>query len=141
MEVLDLWPASIKHVGGISDNTAMRYLEWEEMRCYRQAAGIVSVTVSFVRVIRERGIDFSKFAVVKNEANQELFRPCAKDDGLLSSLCLEGKFVVGFIGTHGMAHKLDFIVCCAGNSANLDVHFLFIGEGAERRVSWYWPGR
>lgn len=133
MEVRDLWPASIKHVGGMKDNLAMRYLEREEMRCYRQAAGIVSVTDSFVRVITNRGIDGGKFAVVKNGANMELFRPRDKDQVLLASLGLEGKFVVGYIGTHGMAHKLDFIVRCACTVADPAVHFLFIGDGAEKR--------
>ncbi|MEE9905291.1 MAG: glycosyltransferase family 4 protein [Chlorobium sp.] len=133
MEVRDLWPASIKHVGGMDDNAAIRYLEWEEMRCYRQAAGIVMVTDSFVRVITERGIEREKCAVVKNGANLELFRPRVKSCELLASLGLEGKFIVGYIGTHGMAHKLDFIVRCATKVQNPDIHFLFIGDGAEKK--------
>jgi len=133
MEVRDLWPESIKHVGGMDDNAVMRYLEWEEMRCYRKAAGIVTVTDSFVEVIRNKGIEAGKFAVVKNGANLELFRPRPKSDTLLDSLGLRGKFVVGYIGTHGMAHKLDFIVRCAGKVADRRVHFLFIGEGAEKK--------
>ena len=133
MEVRDLWPASIKHVGGMNDNVVMRYLEWEEMRCYRQAAGIVTVTDSFVEVIRKKGIDGGKFAVVKNGANLDLFRPREKNKSLLLSLGLEGKFVVGYIGTHGMAHKLEFIIGCAGKVRHPDVHFLFIGDGAEKK--------
>jgi hypothetical protein len=133
MEVRDLWPESIKHVGGMNDNAVMKYLEWEEKRCYRQAAGIITVTDSFVRVIREKGIDVGKFAVVKNGANLELFRPRPKNTDLIESLRSEGKFVVGYIGTHGMAHKLDFIVDCAKKVKNPNVHFLFIGEGAEKK--------
>jgi len=133
MEVRDLWPASIKHVGGMNDSAVIRYLEWEEVRCYRQTAGIVTVTDSFVRVIRQRGIDGGKFAVVKNGANLELFRPREKNAELLASLGLDGKFVVGYIGTHGMAHKLDFIVRCATKIKNPAIHFLFIGDGAEKK--------
>jgi len=133
MEVRDLWPASIKHVGGMNDSAVIRYLEWEEMRCYRQARGIVTVTDSFVRVITERGIDGGKFAVVKNGANLELFKPREKNGELLATLGLEGKFVVGYIGTHGMAHKLDFIVRCANKVRNSAIHFLFIGDGAEKK--------
>jgi len=133
MEVRDLWPASIKHVGGMQDNAAMKYLEWEELRCYRKATGIVTVTDSFVRVIREKGIEGGKFAVVKNGANVDLFYPRPKNAALLESLGLGGKFVVGYIGTHGMAHKLDFIVSCAKKVPHPSIHFLFIGDGAEKK--------
>ncbi|ANT65153.1 glycosyltransferase family 4 protein [Prosthecochloris sp. CIB 2401] len=132
MEVRDLWPESIKHVGGMQDNAVIKYLEWEEKRCYEQAAGIVTVTDSFVREIKEKGIDCDKFAVVKNGANLELFRPRQKNQVLLDAHGLQGKFVVGYIGTHGMAHKLDFIVSCAIQVKHADVHFLFIGNGAEK---------
>jgi len=133
MEVRDLWPESIKHVGGMTDNVVIKYLEWEEIRCYRKAAGIVSVTDSFVKVIRQKGINDDKFAVVKNGANLDLFHPRPKNLTLLDSLGLHGKFVIGYIGTHGMAHKLDFIIDCARKVRNPDVHFLFIGEGAEKK--------
>jgi len=133
MEVRDLWPASIKHVGAMSSDPLLKYLEWEAMRCYRQASGIVTVTDSFVKVIGELGIDAGKFAVVKNGANVDLFYPRPKNSELLEKLKLQGKFVVGYIGTHGMAHKLDFIVRCATKVSNPDVHFLFIGDGAEKK--------
>jgi len=133
MEVRDIWPESIKQVGGMKDSVVMRYLEWEEVRCYRKAVGIVTVTDSFVEVIRKKGIDAGKFAVVKNGANLELFRPRPKNEPLVASLGLQGKFVVGYIGTHGMAHKLDFIVQCAGKVVDSRVHFLFIGDGAEKK--------
>lgn len=45
---------------------------------------------------------------------------------------LEEKFVFGYLGTHGMAHKLDFIVECAAKITEVDIHFLFIGNGAQK---------
>jgi len=133
MEVRDLWPESIKHVGGMKSGAVMRYLEWEEMRCYREAAGIVTVTDSFARIIKGRGIEGEKFAVVKNGANLELFFPRPKNKGIVDALGLRDKFVVGYIGTHGMAHKLDFIIRAAKNVDNAAIHFLFIGDGAEKK--------
>lgn len=41
--------------------------------------------------------------------------------------------MIGYIGTHGLAHKLDFILQCAKNmQGKNDYHFLFIGAGAEK---------
>lgn len=133
MEVRDLWPESIKTVGAMKDNLFIRYFEWQEMRCYKSAKKIVVVTDSFKKTLVERGVDGDKIAVVKNGVDRVLFAPQPKDLTLMEEMGLKGKKIIGYIGTHGMAHKLDFIMDCAKNmSGKNDYHFLFIGSGAER---------
>ncbi len=133
MEVRDLWPESIKTVGAIKDNAFIRYFEWQEKRCYNSAWKIVVVTDSFKRTLIQRGIPAEKIEVVKNGVNKNLFQPIPKDEALIDELGLRGKKVIGYIGTHGMAHKLDFILQCAANMRERkDCHFLFIGSGAEK---------
>lgn len=110
MEVRDMWPESIKTVGAMKDNAFIRYFEWEEMRCYKSARKIVMVTDSFKKKLISRGIPAEKISVVKNGVNKDLFAPMGKDEALLDELGLRGKKIVGYIGTHGMAHKLDFII-------------------------------
>ena len=134
MEVRDLWPESIKTVGAMKDNLFIRYFEWEEKRCYNSASEIVVVTESFKRKLIERGVFAENIAVVKNGVDRSLFTPQSKDQLLLNELGLNGKIIVGYIGTHGMAHKLDFILSSALELKNLypQYHFLFIGSGAER---------
>ncbi len=133
MEVRDLWPESIKTVGAMKDNAFIRYFEWEEMRCYKSAKKIVVVTDSFKKTLTARGIDPQKIFVVKNGANRELFKPVPKNQELIKKLGLEGKRIIGYIGTHGMAHKLDFIIRCAKNmEGKNNFHFLFIGSGAAK---------
>ncbi len=133
MEVRDLWPESIKTVGAMKDNMFIKYFEWQEIRCYKSAKHIVVVTDSFKKNLIARGIDEAKISVVKNGANRELFRPMEKDSSIISQLGLDGKKVIGYIGTHGMAHKLDFILECAKHmEGKNNYHFLLIGSGAER---------
>lgn len=134
MEVRDLWPESIKTVGAMKDNAFIRHFEWQEKRCYKSAVKIVVVTDSFRKKLIERGIPSEKIAVVKNGVDRSLFIPEQKDTELISKLKLEGKTVVGYIGTHGMAHKLDFIIQTASKlkDTNPEYHFLFIGNGAEK---------
>lgn len=133
MEVRDLWPESIKTVGAMKDNLFIRYFEWEEMRCYRSAKKIVVVTDSFKRKLIERSVDEQKIFVVKNGVDKSLFKPMKKDADIVKQLHLEGKTVVGYIGTHGMAHKLDFILNCANNLKNdKSLHFILMGGGAEK---------
>lgn len=133
MEVRDLWPESIKTVGAKKDNLFIRYFEGEERRCYHSARKIVVVTDSFKTKLIQRGISPEKIDVVKNGANRALFQPLPKDEALLWELHLEGKRIIGYIGTHGMAHKLDFILRCAKSlEEDSKYHFLFIGDGAEK---------
>lgn len=134
MEVRDLWPESIKTVGLVKkDNLFIRYFEWQEMRCYRSAWRIVVVTDAFKRCIANRGIDPAKIFVVKNGVNSDLFHPMPKDDELLNELGLQEKYIIGYIGTHGLAHKLDFIMHCAYELRNdPKIHFLFVGNGAAK---------
>lgn len=135
MEVRDLWPESIKSVGILNDSPIIRFFEWEEKRCYNSAQRIVVVTDSFKKQLITRGIPEDKIFVVKNGVNRELFMPIPKDEELLQCLGLKGKKIIGYIGTHGMAHKLDFILHCAKHleeNGNKEYHFLFIGSGAEK---------
>ncbi|MHA7865493.1 glycosyltransferase family 4 protein [Flagellimonas marinaquae] len=132
MEVRDLWPESIKTVGAINDNSILRYLEYVEKRCYKSAHQIITVTESFKKVLIDKGIQKDKIHVIKNGADLNLFQPKEKDDTLIKTLGLEGKQILGYIGTHGMAHKLDFLLDCAKALEHTAYHFLFIGAGAEK---------
>jgi glycosyltransferase involved in cell wall biosynthesis len=132
MEVRDLWPESIKNVGAAKDGPIIRFFEWWEKRLYKTSKHIVVVTDAFKEAIIKKSINGDKISVVKNGANLELYQPGEKNQQLAESLGLEGKKVVGYIGTHGMAHKLDFILRCAQKVQEKNYHFLFIGAGAEK---------
>jgi glycosyltransferase involved in cell wall biosynthesis len=130
MEVRDLWPDSIKAVGAMKESPVLKYFSMEEKWCYQSAEKIVVVTNSFKREIIKMGIPAEKIYVVKNGANTELFRPQAKCEELLCKYKMEGKRVLGYVGTLGMAHKIDFLIDCV---KGLDDYVLMIlGNGAER---------
>ncbi|MCX5652986.1 MAG: glycosyltransferase family 4 protein, partial [Planctomycetota bacterium] len=56
-ELRDLWPESIKAVGAMKNERAIRFLEAVEMFLYRKSARVVSVTRSFKDILVRRGID------------------------------------------------------------------------------------
>lgn len=133
MEVRDLWPESIKAVGALEEGFILNVLETIELKLYKSARLIVSLTHSFKKNMMERGINPDKINVIKNGSNLDLFSFKPKNENLINKLDLNGKFIVGYIGTLGMAHKLDFIVDCASEIEDNTIHFLFIGEGAEKK--------
>ncbi len=132
-ELRDLWPESIKTVGAMEQGKAIKWLEKIELGLYRDADRVVAVTEAFRRNLISRGIDAKKIEVVSNGANLKLYTPCPKEERLLRELGLEGKFVVGYIGTHGMAHSLDFIVRSLARVRDPEIHFLFVGDGAVKK--------
>ena len=134
-ELRDIWPASITAVGAMKDSFVIRLLEKLEMFLYRRADSIVSVTHAFKRELVERGVEADKIEVVLNGVDLQKFQPASDKDPLLASKYnLEGKFVAGYIGTHGMAHGLEKIVHVAEQLQEYsDIRILFVGGGAARK--------
>ncbi|TLM64506.1 MAG: glycosyltransferase family 4 protein [Deltaproteobacteria bacterium] len=136
-ELRDLWPESIKAVGAMRESAAIRFLEKVEMFLYRKAARIVSVTESFRQTLVRRGIDGGKIAVVTNGVDIARFQPMAKDAELVARHGLQGKFVAGYIGTHGMAHALETILAAAERlqrEGDDTFRFILLGDGARKPV-------
>jgi glycosyltransferase involved in cell wall biosynthesis len=129
-ELRDIWPESIQSVGAIRDKRTLDILEKIELALYRDADRVVAVTDSFRENLVSRGIDIDKVSVVTNGSNMELFNLKEKNQKFIEELNLQDKFIIGYIGTHGMAHSLDFIVKSIAKIDDNSIHFLFIGNGA-----------
>lgn len=135
-ELRDIWPASIAAVGVMEKNTLIKLLERLEMFLYHRADRIVSVTNSFKTELIKRGIDAAKIDVVINGVDLSKYQPVKeKDKDLAGQYGLQGKFVVGYIGTHGLAHALDKVLDVAHLLGDeQDICFMFAGGGAGRAV-------
>ena len=137
-ELRDLWPESIKAVGAMKESAAIRALEGLELFLYRKAARIVSVTHSFKKTLISRGVDGEKIEVVTNGVDMSRFKPMPKDAELLRELGLEGKFVAGYVGTHGLAHHLETLLDAAemlrAQPGGANFHFLLLGDGARKQA-------
>lgn len=131
-ELRDLWPESISAVGMMNNSFLIRMLEKIELALYRDASLIIPNTESFKKNLIKRGISAEKINVVHNGADFSLFLVNPVDQNLRSMLKLEDKFIIGYLGTHGLAHGLDFILDCASNIIEDNIHFLFVGDGAEK---------
>jgi len=132
-ELRDIWPESIRTVGAMDTGFVLNTLEKIELFLYKNSNKVVAVTDAFKTNLINRGIPSSNIEVVTNGSNMELFSPRVKDEKLLDSLGLKDKFIVGYIGTHGLAHSLDFIISSLSKIKDTEIHFLFIGDGAMKK--------
>jgi len=135
-EVRDLWPESLTAVGmGTSDSMLNRALGSVAGFLYKRSEHIVVVTPAFQEyLIRNWRVPPEKISVVENGVESDLFNPQVTNSDLRRELGAEGKFVVGYLGTMGMAHGLETVVQAATELQRTapNVLFLMVGEGSDK---------
>tara|TARA_B110000259_G_C14007843_1_gene398557 strand:- start:392 stop:1603 length:1212 start_codon:yes stop_codon:yes gene_type:complete len=134
MEVRDLWPESIVAVGAMKrQDLTFKFLRKIEIKLYHSANLIIVVTDQFKKYISSLNVVSSKIFIIKNGVIHSNFIPSNKNNQLLEKHGLTGKFIVSYIGTHGMAHALDFILNCANTIKDPKIHFILQGDGSEKQ--------
>lgn len=133
-ELRDIWPASITAVGAMKRGWIINILEKLELFMYRQADLIISVTHSFKSELKNRGVSADRIKVVLNGVDLKRYNPLQeKDEYLADKYKLNNKFVIGYIGTHGLAHALENVIEAAELIKKEDnIRIIFVGGGADR---------
>jgi glycosyltransferase involved in cell wall biosynthesis len=140
-EVRDLWPQTLVDIGGHSDKSiVVKLLRVMERFLYKKAEKTVVLHPRASDYIERQGIPASKIVYIPNGVSPDLFSGTGAKipqelNEIISSLRSEGKWLVVYLGAHGIANALDTIV----ESARLlqdegadKVHFLFVGDGPEK---------
>jgi colanic acid biosynthesis glycosyl transferase WcaI len=132
-EVRDVWPEEIVAVGVMKNGIAIKMLEAIEVFLYKKADLIVTVAHGTMDILAEKGISPSKMALVPNGVSISLFQSGSGGESIRRKLGKPNDFIVGYIGTHGMAHRLDIVLEAAEILRNvIDIAFLFVGDGADK---------
>jgi colanic acid biosynthesis glycosyl transferase WcaI len=132
LEVRDLWPKHIIDLGTITNPLIIRGLKGLEMFLYRRSRAVIAVAEASRRHIEDLGVPASKLHTITNGIDEEFFVPKPKN-GLRAEHGWSEKFVVLYIGTHGLSQGLDTILDTAALlSREPRYQFVFVGSGAER---------
>ncbi len=133
-EIRDLWPASIGATQAIGRGARfLRLLEKLELSLYRHSTRILALSPAFKTDLIRRGIPPEKIDVVINGANLELFQAgLPRDQEITRQYGLEGRFVVGYLGTLGLAHGLENVLAAAELLRGTEITFFFVGVGAAK---------
>lgn len=130
LDVRDLWPAAATALGELSNKRIISLAEKIEKILYKNADAIVAVTRGFCEFIRQKGGDKNKIFYIPNGTVEDLFKPLASDPKMKKKLGLEGKFIVTFAGTLGIAQGLWSLIHAAKLLRHYDdIVLLFIGDG------------
>lgn len=136
LEVRDLWPEGIVAVGALkAGHPLIRALEQIERTLYRHAAGVLSVTDSFVDHFVARGVARERIAVVKNGIDAALFDPDVPAAPLRQQLGIPADaLLVLYCGTIGLPQDVGLLARAAALAGpdGPDFHVVVVGHGVGR---------
>jgi glycosyltransferase involved in cell wall biosynthesis len=135
-EIRDLWPESAIDTGVLTNKWIIKMAYAFEAFIYKKAALINVLTPAFYNTLKEKknvserkllmipnAADFSLSEEVLNSFDREAFR---RENNL------EGKFVITYVGAHGVANHLEQLIDAAELLEDTNVLFLLIGQGMEK---------
>jgi glycosyltransferase involved in cell wall biosynthesis len=133
MEVRDLWPAIFVELGILKNRFLINTCERLELFLYKRAVKVVTVTEAFRQNLIARGIPSEKIVTIPNGADTDYWKP---DDAFPDNEKdpeFRDKFIVLYVGAHGISHALNRILDVAKKvQGHPDIRFLFVGDGAEK---------
>lgn len=132
-EVRDLWPESAIDTGVLTNKWIIKLAFWVESFLYKKSILINVLTPAFRNhLINKKNISPEKIIFIPNAADFSL------SDNLLhkfdvkkfrSELDLDDKFVITYVGAHGVANHLDQVLDVAETMVDTPTVFLLIGDG------------
>ncbi|WP_409267696.1 glycosyltransferase family 4 protein [Massilia sp. BHUDP2] len=137
-EVHDLWPLSPMELGGFSrHHPFIRLLQAAEDYACRHADTVVSILPKVREHLEARGMAPHKLHVIPNgtDLSEWLVAPPALPeelDALLAGLRAQGRTVVGYAGSHGLANALDTLLDAAALLKDKPLAFVLVGDGPEK---------
>ncbi len=132
LEVRDLWPDAIKAVRIDASRRSMEFLRKIERYMYGRADRIVIASPAFGEHLLRKSVPPEKIHVITNGVSADLFERRPNGRAHFNGP-MKDKFLVAYIGTHGLAHGLETFIDAAGRfRGDSGIQFIMVGEGAAK---------
>ncbi|MBZ9629086.1 glycosyltransferase family 4 protein [Psychroflexus sp. CAK1W] len=135
-EIRDLWPESAIDTGVLTNKWIIKFAYWFEAFIYKRAEKINVLTPAFrKKLIEDKDIDKDKISFIPNAADFSLAESLLSDfdaPAFKTSLGLEDKFIITYVGAHGVANHLIQLVDAAEHLKETHVVFQLIGDGMKK---------
>ena len=135
-EIRDLWPESAIDTGVLKNKLIIKFAFWFEEFIYKHAKLINVLTPAFRdKLINIKKVPKNKVILIPNAADFTLADKVQKDfdaDVYKKELGLDGKFVITYVGAHGVANHLIQLIDVAEKLQNTNIIFQLIGSGMRK---------
>lgn len=134
-EVRGLWHLTrTSKEPGYADSDHYRMSERLEVDAAAAADHVFVITRPVLDLFAERGVDRAKMSLLPNAVDTDEFAPRARDERLAAELGLDGKLVIGTIGTFKWYEGLDLLLEAAAamrRSLGDSFRVLLVGDGPQ----------
>jgi len=135
-EIRDLWPESAIDTGVVTNKYIIKFSFWLEKIIYKKATLINVLTPAFrTALIEKKGINPNKIIYIPNAADFTLSDEYLNNFDIVKfkkENDLENKFIVTYVGAHGLANHLEQVLDTAKLMEDRNILFLLIGQGMEK---------
>ena len=137
-EIRDLWPESAIDTGVLKNKLIIKLAFWFEQFIYRKAKLINVLTPAFRDIlITKKNVPKEKIILIPNAADFTIADNIQKDFSFNASqfkkkLGIEDKFVITYVGAHGVANHLIQIIDAAEKLSDSNILFQLIGSGMRK---------
>lgn len=133
-EIRDLWPESAIDTGVLTNKLIINIAYSVEKMSYRFADRINVLTPAFRNaLISKKNVLPEKISFVPNGADLDIFQPGPLNNWVREKYNLQGKFVITYMGAHGVANHLVSLLDLAEKlKINEDIVILLIGDGMKK---------
>jgi len=137
-EIRDLWPESAIDTGVLTNKLIINFAYWFEKIIYKKASLINVLTPAFRdKLINNKNVPKEKVIFIPNAADFSLAEKIESSDfnssDFKEKLGLKGKFVITYVGAHGVANHLIQLVDAAERLQDTNVVFQLIGAGMKKQ--------
>ncbi|RJS60668.1 glycosyltransferase family 4 protein [Bacillus sp. PK3_68] len=135
-EERDLWPQTFVDFGKISSTHPLAIVLYKlESFLYEKAERIIVLFDKAKNYVESRGVDPNKVIYLPNGVNLSPYEQVEKTlhvDEMFKGL--ENKFVVAYIGSHGIANHLEPVIDLFSMlQDHPEIHLLLVGGGAKKQ--------
>lgn len=133
-EVRDLWPESAIDTGVLTNKWLIKLSYWLEKKSYKSANWINVLTPAFEEfLIENKSIRPDRISIVPNGADLDIFKKDKPDIDVRQNYGLGDKFVVTYVGAHGLAnHLVQLLESARLLREHKDIIFMLVGDGMQK---------
>jgi glycosyltransferase involved in cell wall biosynthesis len=135
-EVRDLWPESAIDTGVLTNKVIIKMAYWFENFIYKKARVINVLTPAFYKTLKElKKVPEEKLIIIPNASDFSLSEELLLNfdrEAFRKEMDLDGRFVVTYVGAHGVANHLEQLIEAGKRLQDTNVLFQLIGHGMEK---------
>lgn len=130
-EVRDLWPDFAVDAGVLKSKFLIKLSYFLENFIYKKANIINVLTPAFQKVlIEKKNVPKEKIIYIPNGADLDILSPGPRNNWVREKYNWQDKFIILYVGAHGLANNLDLILDTAHLIKDYkDIIFILIGDG------------